>query len=219
MGESSRRSSLGPRGNIINDPAGGSGPTSDPYSNPDYSFDLRGTSAGGDSPPASDPYSNPDYSFDLRETSAGGGDSTSTSDYYIQITGGDRTIPKSVYGNEFDIDFGEGRIKKLSANAVKKGFFYNSDGKKIIIKNGSAIYEVSGRKYYEHGKVLPGDGFYDYKPATTLQKIKEMRSEGMSNQKIAEFLNSQSIPTISGSGKWHRNSVNRMLGKIGKKGK
>ncbi|MCP4113263.1 MAG: hypothetical protein GY749_48330 [Desulfobacteraceae bacterium] len=214
MGEPSRRSSLGPRGNLKGNPAGGGAPASDPYSNPDYSFDLRGNSAGGDSPPTSDPYSNPDYSSNLRGNSAGGGDSPPTSDPYSAA--GDRTIPKSIYGNEVDIDFGEGKIKKLSAKAVKKGFFYNSEGKKIIIKSGSAIYETSGRKYYEHGKVSPGDGFYDYKPSSTLQRIRKMRSEGKSNQKIAEFLNSQGIPTISGSGKWHRNSVNRMLGKKGK---
>lgn len=50
---------------------------------------------------------------------------------------------------------------------------------------------------------------------TTLEplqaQVKKLRGEGMSLSAIAQKLNQNSVPTVSGSGKWHHGAIKRLL--------
>jgi hypothetical protein len=48
---------------------------------------------------------------------------------------------------------------------------------------------------------------------TLLQRIQNMRDEGMSFVKIADQLNQEGVSTVSGSGKWYASSVFQLLAK------
>jgi hypothetical protein len=47
---------------------------------------------------------------------------------------------------------------------------------------------------------------------TLKTQIKALRDRGMSLSAIAKKLNKDSVPTVSGSGKWHHGAVKRLLG-------
>ena len=44
-----------------------------------------------------------------------------------------------------------------------------------------------------------------------LNKIKALKAQGFSNEKISQVLNSMKIPTKSKNGKWHRKTVWELL--------
>ena len=52
-------------------------------------------------------------------------------------------------------------------------------------------------------------GFYPGEPAT-IQRLLELRAQGMGFDRIAELMNRQSVPTRSGK-PWHGRVVNRIL--------
>lgn len=51
----------------------------------------------------------------------------------------------------------------------------------------------------------------DYLRKILIQRVEELKSEGMSLKKIAEALNKEKAPTVSGSGKWYGSSVTNLL--------
>lgn len=50
--------------------------------------------------------------------------------------------------------------------------------------------------------------------AALVQRLKKLRNEGLSLQKIADQLNAEGTRTLSGSGRWQKGSVNHLLGAI-----
>jgi len=48
----------------------------------------------------------------------------------------------------------------------------------------------------------------------TLELIHNMRKDGMSYEKIANFLDTKKIPTLSGRGKWRGQTIHRLCNKV-----
>ncbi len=48
----------------------------------------------------------------------------------------------------------------------------------------------------------------------TLELIHNLREDGMSYEKIANFLDTKKIPTFSGRGKWRGQTINRLCNKV-----
>jgi hypothetical protein len=52
---------------------------------------------------------------------------------------------------------------------------------------------------------------------TYILKMQKLRAEGFTYEQIAQALNSLGIPTKTHKGKWHRKTVNAILGKASSK--
>jgi len=126
--------------------------------------------------------------------------------------GGLRTynIVKSVYGsNLYDVDFG-GHIRKVDPAVIRRSGYYDGHTRVDIHYNRDrGIYEAK----------IDGE-FPNFKPAFNSKSdvasyIKKKHSEGVSYQKIADYLNKKEVSSPSGKGKWHGSSVGRILKKGG----
>jgi hypothetical protein len=47
--------------------------------------------------------------------------------------------------------------------------------------------------------------------AVLLQRLQAMRAEGLSRQAMADRLNAEGVPTLSGKGRWHRGSIGKLF--------
>ncbi|MDR1378941.1 MAG: hypothetical protein LBJ36_07800 [Synergistaceae bacterium] len=55
-----------------------------------------------------------------------------------------------------------------------------------------------------------GPSEQDYR-RVLLQRIRNLRNEGMSFVKISEMFNKEGVPTVSGTGKWYPSSISQFL--------
>lgn len=63
-----------------------------------------------------------------------------------------------------------------------------------------------------YGKIRRKRGVLDCKKQNQIiEKIEKLRSESLSYPKIAQVLNTMNIPTQTGKGKWHANTVYEIL--------
>ena len=51
--------------------------------------------------------------------------------------------------------------------------------------------------------------------ATLLKRLRAMQAEGLSLQTIANRLNAEGIPTLSGKGRWQKGSIGNLLAQAG----
>ena len=47
--------------------------------------------------------------------------------------------------------------------------------------------------------------------AALLQRLRDMQVEGLSQQAMADRLNNEAVPTLSGKGRWQRGTISRLL--------
>jgi hypothetical protein len=47
--------------------------------------------------------------------------------------------------------------------------------------------------------------------AAVLQRLQALQAEGLSLQKIADRLNNEGVPTLSGKGKWQKGTIGNLL--------
>jgi predicted DNA-binding transcriptional regulator AlpA len=50
--------------------------------------------------------------------------------------------------------------------------------------------------------------------AAVLQRLQAMQAEGLSLQKIADRLNKEGVPTLSGKGKWQKGTIGHLLAQV-----
>jgi Recombinase len=50
---------------------------------------------------------------------------------------------------------------------------------------------------------------------TVRQRLQAMQAEGLSLQKIADRLNSEGVPTLSGKGRWQKGTIGHLLAQEG----
>jgi Recombinase len=47
--------------------------------------------------------------------------------------------------------------------------------------------------------------------AAVLQRLKALQAEGLSLQKMADRLNHEGVPTLSGKGRWQKGTIGNLL--------
>jgi hypothetical protein len=54
--------------------------------------------------------------------------------------------------------------------------------------------------------------------AAILQRLRAMQAEGLSLQGIANQLNAEGVPTLSGKGRWQKDTISNLLSEVRAKG-